>query len=73
MGINAKGPRSGKKEPDFRRYFFSQLPGMLDAENSHLSPSVKVDLCWRDFLEQPTSKDWSVQGHKDLASSLKSG
>lgn len=38
-------PRSGKKEPDFRRYLFSQLPGMLAAENSHLSPSVKVDLC----------------------------
>lgn len=71
LSIKTKGPRSGRN--DFKRYLFSQLLGMLAAENSHLNPLVKVVFCWRASLEQPTSKDWSVQGHKHLAPSLKSG
>lgn len=58
MGVHTNDLRSGRKEPDFRRHSFTQLLGILAIENSHLSSSIGVGLCWRDFLEQPASKYW---------------
>lgn len=66
MGINTKGPKSGRKEPYFRRYLFSQLLGMLAAENSHLSSSVKVDLCWRDSWSSPHTRTSQFKDTKTL-------